>query len=298
MHRILRGLLLMVLMPLGALAAQEPPLSVQVLPRPTGSIAIGAQRVPVLSVRMTASCAAAVGVESLTVHHKGLGSARDIERLYALHRGIRRTRTAIFRTSDQTATLRFPSFTIGKCGTETMDIVADFRSDAAAASEHLFSIAGAQDVLTQSPVQVVVNPEGVPTVTRPVGESPGTVTADILENTSPMTYGNARNVARIRLTGDRAKDELVTAITFVNNGSARGADLQNFYLETSGHTILSPFVPSLDGDRVRIVLDPPLLIRRNESRLLYLRADIRASRRRTVQLRIESPGDVEAVPVR
>lgn len=281
-----------------AVAKEEATLAVQVLPRPSVSIPLGAQRVSVLNVRLTASCAQPVFLESLAIHHRGLGNPLDIERMYALHQGVRRTRPAFFRRSDQTATLRFPSFSIGACKTETLDILADFRTDAAAASEHLFSIVDALDVLTQPPVTVVVNPDGVAAVTRPVGESQGTVSAEILDFTAPLSYGNARSVARIRLTGDRTKDQRVTAITFVNDGTARGPDLQNFYLETSGHTILSPFIPSLDGDRIRIPLEPPLLIKRNESRLLYLRADIRASRRRTVKFLIQTPGDVEASPLR
>jgi hypothetical protein len=56
---------------------------------------------------------------------------------------------------------------------------------------------------------------------------------------------------------------------------------------------LSPTVETLTGDHVRLTFDPPLLIHRNEVRMINLLADIRASRRRTVQLLIQEPSDIE-----
>ena len=45
---------------------------------------------------------------------------------------------------------------------------------------------------------------------------------------------------------------------------------------------------------VRFVLSPPLILKKNQTRLLELKADVRASRSRTIQLIIEEPGDIEA----
>ena len=45
---------------------------------------------------------------------------------------------------------------------------------------------------------------------------------------------------------------------------------------------------------MRFVLSPPLILKKNQTRLLELKADVRASRSRTIQLIIEEPGDIEA----
>ena len=50
----------------------------------------------------------------------------------------------------------------------------------------------------------------------------------------------------------------------------------------------------LDTDRVRLSFDPPFLLRRNEERLVELRADVLASRRKTIRIVLEEESDVEA----
>lgn len=284
----------------GALAAGDPVLTVQAVTRPSTSVPVGAQSVTMLTVRLEASCARDITLWSLRLHHRGLGNAADIARVYARTGVQRRTRTVVFSAGDETtATLRFRQMKIRACTTESIDILADFSGAAAAGGEHALTLEAKGDVDADAPVRILVNPAGAITVTTPVGVPAGTVTAELLNVPTPLTYGAARTVARVRLRADTTRDgHAVTAITFVNDGTARGDDLQNFILESSGHTRLSATVPSLDADRVRVVLDPPLILRRNEVRLVQLLADIRASRRRTVRFLIQEPGDVEASPVR
>lgn len=291
-------ILLASLTPSGVLAAGAE-LTVQVVPRPTASVPIGAQRVTMLTVRFTATCERDVRVGGLTVHHKALGDFRDVERVYGMAAGKRQTRSAPMNGPEGRAALRwFRGLIVKACETVSMDIVADFSRTAAAAGEHALAIESREDVDADAPVRIVVNPAGAPSVTIPVGAVTGTVTAESLPPPGTLTYGAARTVVRLRLHADSREDQAVSAITFVNTGTARDTDLQNFLLETSGHTILSKTYPALEGDRIRIELNSPLVLRRNDTRLIQLLADIRASRRKTVSFVIQEPSDIEAGPLR
>ncbi len=273
-------------------------LTVQELSRPGGSVPLGAQRVPVLTLRMTASCASEVRVASVALQHRGLGNPQDIAGIYAFSNGVRRSRSVAPSGKKGIATLTLRGLAVPACGTVTLDILADVKSTASASGEHAFSLVWTGNVVTDPPIPVVLNLAGdAATRTIPVGNVIGTVTADSLPLPNTLTYGSTRTLARLRLTAKDA-DRQLTAITFFNDGSARDADLQNLFLETSGHTRLSPTVLTLQGDRIRIELQPPLVLRRNEVRLVQLLGDVRASRRKTVRLIIQEPSDIEAEAVR
>lgn len=271
-----------------------PLLTVQELSRPGGSVPLGAQRVPMLTLRMTASCATDVHVVSFVVQHRGMGNSGDISSLYALFKGVRRSRGAAPGGKNGIAIIKLRGVTVPACATASIEILGDLKSDAESSGEHAFSLVWAGNVSTEPPVPVVLNLAGEAAArTIPVGVAIGTVTADMLPLPNTLTYGSARTLARLRLKTEGI-DQQVTAITFINDGSARDADLQNLFLETSGHTRLSPTFPKLDGDRVRVALQPPFVIRRNEVRLVQLLGDVRARRRKTVRLLIQEPGDIEA----
>ncbi len=281
----------------GAAAAADDgnTLTVQALPRPSASVALGASRVPMLTVRLTASCTRDVSVASIAFRHKGLGNPRDIERIYAQKSGMRLTRSVPLTDKQGIGRLQFRGFAVKACATEAIDILADFSPSASAAGEHQLVIESDGDVVTDPPVRVLINPAGI-AVTVPVGQPAGLVSSELLPLPQALTYGSARTAARLRIRGDARNDLHLTSITFTNDGTALNDDVQNLFLETSGHTRLSATVPSLDGDSVRLVVDPPLLIRRNEVRLLQVRADIRASRRKTVILTVEEPSDIVTGP--
>jgi hypothetical protein len=57
---------------------------------------------------------------------------------------------------------------------------------------------------------------------------------------------------------------------------------------------VTPVLPSLEGDLAPFVFDPPLLLEHGNVYLIEVRADVRASRRRTIRLLVEEPEDVEA----
>jgi hypothetical protein len=219
-----------------------PGLTVQALSRPSGSIAIGAQRVPMLTVQMTAACVRDVRLSSLNVWHSGLGSPRDIERVYVSVNGIRKSRSLGLSGKEGTARLQLRGFTIPACTTVTFDVLADFSADAASSSQHSLQLRTPIDIVTDPPINVALNLGGAPAVAIPVGKTAATISVELLDLPQALTFGSTRTVARLRLRGDKQDDQLITAVTFTNNGSARDADLQNLFFSSTGHTRLSPTV--------------------------------------------------------
>ncbi len=279
---------------LPAVHAEAVPADVQVtVTSPSRSVAQGATRVTVLRLATVASCASPAMIDSITVRHKGLGARSDIEHVYAQVAGRRISPVAALQRSG-TATLRLRGFSIAACGFATIDIVTDFAEDAAVAGQHVFSVASG-DIVLHSPGRVTVEQQVQGLFSTAGGNN---MHADInvsnLELPVPLTYGERRVLARVRLEASGRREQDVHAVTFTNDGSARGTDLQNLYLQASNGTVLSERMPAMDGRTVTIRLTNPYALKSRDTVLWLLKGDVRASRRRTVRLRIEEPGDIEA----
>ncbi|HLD71589.1 MAG TPA: hypothetical protein VI873_03175 [Candidatus Peribacteraceae bacterium] len=254
------------------------------------TIARGAQRVPVLNLNMKASCDSAVSVESITVVHAGKGPESDILRIYALENGKRVSNTTTI-DSDQTATLRFRSFSIPACKTKSLTFAVDISPDAAGLTQHQFMIELLTDIMTDA--EVLGELDGLSSFTL-APNSFGTINVEYLDLPRIVRYGNARIISRIRLVADRRDDHTISAITFINEGSARDRDLQNLALVSSRGEVLSMIAPQLSGESVRLVFRNPLRLSKNDDVVLSVRANVMASRRKTIQLLVETPGDIES----
>lgn len=257
----------------------------------SGSVPRGAQRVPFLSLAMTAGCDADVDVREVTVVHDGLGESADLLRVYATDGKRRLTRSRSIDASDRTATLRFfPELTVKACASKTIIIAADIAPDAAAAGEHTLSVELGTDVAVRLSV-----PEVAPVATvRP--KSVGAVAVTFLDLLQPLRFGNSRTLARFRLEADGAADQEIHAITFTNDGKATDDDLRTLRVQNRRRETLTQTAASMDGDRVRLTFDPPLRLDRNDEILLELKGDVRASNRRTVRFTLEEASDLEALP--
>jgi len=273
-------------------AAAAPTLSVTVAVPVRQSVPQGAQRVPILTLLLAAPCGADRTVSSLTLRHAGLGAASDILRVYAMDGLKRISRTRSVPQRDPLV-LRLSSVVVPSCGERTVSLFADFSRTAASGGEHRFSLtavdAGGDATITEAPASATMPALNV----TPHAGQPS-VTAEMKPVLTSVSYGADRIVARLLLTGGKTADQRILAVTFTNDGSARNTDLRNLYLETASRTRLSIAAPQMDGKTVRLTLDPPLALGRNEVKLLQLRADVRASRTRTIQWTVEEPSDVEA----
>ena len=273
-------------------AATAPALSVTILPLPAASaIPQGAQRVAVLNLRLQASCTAPVTISSLSITHSGLGAASDILRIYAFDGTIRRSRSVSVSSKDA-MTLRLQNVTVPVCGTVTLIVDADFSRTAQSGGEHRFDLK-ALDANATVTIGHIGASRSSQSVTPSANQA--TVTAEFRPVITDVSYGADKIVARLILTGGKDADQRVLSVTFTNDGSARNADLQNLYLETNGHARLTPSVAHMDGRTVTLMFDPPLLLSRNQSIFVQLRADVRASRTHTIQWLIEEPSDIQAI---
>lgn len=257
----------------------------------SSSIPLGAQRVPMQTLTLEASCDADVAVSSLTVTHSGLGASADIERVYAME-GVRRvSRTATLTNVPAKATLRMGSFVIPKCGKRTVTVVADFSPDASAQSEHRVGILSPADIdANGAAVSGSVGTDKGSARVAPVPQ--GTIEVEYLPALTSTTYGAGRTLLRMRLTA-RDEDQLVYSVTLTNQGKARDNDLRNLSLNTRDGK-LTDAAASMTGDAVTLTFDPPLRLDRGEDILMLLKGDVRASRKRTIDFEVEEPGDITA----
>jgi len=264
-------------------------LTVNVSPSQTSSVPLGAQRVPMQTLVLTASCTADVSVSTVTVTHSGLGASSDIERVYAMEGNRRVSRTASLTNNPATATLRFGAFVIPKCQHRTVTVVADISPDAASQSEHAIGVRTASDIKADTSDIALTTGRTVPGA-RIAPVSRGDIDVEYLPVLTSTTYGTNRTLLRMRLAA-RGEDQVVRSITLTNEGKARNTDLQRLSLGTRDGA-LTNVLPSLSGDLATFTFDPPLRLGRGEDILLFLTGDVRASRKKTIRFVVEEEGDI------
>lgn len=262
----------------------------------TGSVPKGAQRVALLRIDVSASCAGAGSVRELTLLHEGLGDASAIDRVYVTDGQKRLTRARAIDGSDGTVRLRFiPALTVAACTSRSLTVAADFSGDASASGEHRLSIELQTDVISDDAlVTVTANDGAAPAVVRP--KNVGTVTATVEGTNKPLRYGADRTLARIRVEADGEADQEIRSMMLTNRGKATDDDLRNLRIQSRKGAVLTNVAASMDGDAVRLTFDPPFRLGRNDAASLELKGDVRAGKRRTVRFVLEEPSDTEAFP--
>ncbi len=295
MKRLFLGCAFVSLLSLPAFTfAQSGELTVQATAALSQTVPLGAQRVPMLTLSLKNDCSAAATVRSLQVKHGGRGDSADLSRVYVFQEGKRISRSTSFSSSTQLANLRFTPVTLAPCGQATLTILADISQDAAFTGEHRLSLERVEAEGATVTIQTSAQSQNVNTAPQNVGG----VTAEFLELPRTLRYGANRVVARMRLTADNERDQQVLSLRLTNDGSARGGDLQNIHAETNAGKTLTPVMATLDGDAVTLMFEDPFIIGRNEEHLVIVKADVRASRKRTVRFIVEEEADIVAEPYR
>lgn len=269
-------------------------LTVTIVEALGGAVARGAQRVPMLTAAFTASCDADISIDSIVLQRKGLGTRTDIVAVYAMQGTKRMSDARTFASRDENVRLRFTDFSIPACNGAEVSFFADFSADASPAGEHRFEVQGAKDIESSAHI-VQLRQNAKPQVRRTVGKSVGMISFEILPLLQTVRYGSSQVIARFRMTATSGDDHDLAAITLTNQGSARNGNVQNIFVQ-SGRYTLSSIVSQLEGDHVRLVFDPPVRLKRNDTRVFELRADVRAGRSKTLRFILEAPGDIEATP--
>ncbi len=287
-------ILSLLFLPVTSLAAiATPTITATVTVPPAASVPQGAQRVGMLNVSLKASCAADITISSFIVSHSGLGDVHDLSRLYVFN-GLQRVSRGAVPSDYAPATLRLRSFTLKACQTTNLVVAADFSPTAAAGGEHRLSL---REIVASAPVTIILSTAKTPlTVTPHVGAS--TISAVFLPIHTSVLYGSNRTVARLRLTNDGSDTQDITSMTLTNDGSARDSDLQHLTLYSSASETISDTLATLDGSTARLWLTTPLRLEAHEERMIELHADVRASRRKTIDFILEEPSDIESQDVR
>lgn len=258
----------------------------------SGSVPRGAQRVPFVTLSLSAGCENDVTVDSITVTHRGLGDPSDIRAVYLADGSKRLTRAVRFSGANgMEANLRLKKFVIPACSATTISVMADINQTASPAGEHTITILSAEDIHTTAQKTTLSKNDAVTVETKPVKE--GVLTVRMLSVPSFVSYGNNAKTARFQISSDNKADHLLRSITLTNKGTARGYDLRANYLETSSGDRVSRLTQAMDGDTITMTFDPPYLLKKNADIVFVLRSDVRGSYK-TVQFALEEPSDLYA----
>lgn len=259
-----------------------------------GSIPPGAQRVPMLRVTIENSCEGSATIFGLELRRRGLGDRRDISAVHAVSEGSRISRSRPISRRNNQVSIPLRQYSVPACKTNVIYIYADFSRSASVAGQHAIELLNVESDATVSmrvqPAQSAV----LSTVGSPVGE----LSVEYLRLHRRIRYGDRRTVARFRIEADSESDHLLTKITLTNQGTARDDNLQNLYLVTGRNRKVSPVIPKLVGDTATLRFDPPLALKRNQSRTFSLMSDVRSGIRRSIQFTVEEPSDIQARPLR
>lgn len=270
-------------------------LTVEAQSAKTASVPPGSQRVEMLRLRLTADCSGNVTMTNIRLQRRGLGFNEDIESVYAVHRGSRISRAMSVSNRDGTVDLNIRGFTLPACEGEDVIILADVSPDASIASEHRFELLGID--ANGSTVRIDKRIGDFTRVLNTAGPAVGRVSVDYLTVNQRVRFGSRQVVQRFTLEADAESDQRINAITFTNRGSASDDDLQNLFVDFRNRPVTT-IVPSMNEDSVRLVFDPPFTLPSGSTLKFLLRADVRASRSRTIRFVVEEEADIEARPLR
>lgn len=257
----------------------------------------GAIGVVMASVDLTASCDDDVVISEMTVLHEGFGDTSDISGVYAAIDGARMTRKRSVDSQDQTADVRFTDpLTVDACQTVTVDLVADFASDADTSAEHNLAIelpsdfqSNAADVEGNFPIRG--NTFRVASVTS------GEVTLEY-RTISPDTteVGNTDQVVgKFEISANSVEDQTLYSITLEQNGTASDGDISNIRVQRTDGTVLTNTLDSFTSDYGTLVFDPPFTVLEGDSITLEVVADVVGGAGETVTLQLEETSDLFAV---
>jgi hypothetical protein len=270
-------------------------VTVRVEAMETSSIPRGAMRVPVFSMTLDVPCNTNVTLESIRLQHRGMGRIQDITAVYAMVDGVRVSRAVTPESSNGQVEVRFESHKLEPCATEEMMFVMDIASDADVGGSHAFIVTDSQNIhFTGAAVifnNATISPRSI------ASQNQGSVTFTSLPLLLQPRYGDDRTVARFRIEAS-GLHQVMTEITLINSGSANADDLQNLVLVDSRGQKISDIVSQLAGRSARFILKKPLYLEQGKQQILMVKANIRASRRRTIALGLHEQSDLHVQPAR
>ncbi len=256
-----------------------------------GSLPKGATNVPVLFLRLSASCDADIQVSSLTVLDRGLGASNDIRSLSLTEDAKRIGRSKSLDSSTHSAHFTLPSsFTIKRCTERARMLTATIERDALTSGERGVQLT----TLTSSAKQMTFSEEDGESsslIIRP--KTAGQIRVQFLSTRERLSYGRRDTVARIQMSADAVSDHIIDSILLTNEEDARDANVENLALDTRTGQPLTLYKKSMKGREVLLHFDPPFVLERSQTVVLLLKADMKSSSRK-VRFIIKEEGDIKA----
>lgn len=262
-----------------------------------GSVPLGATRVHMATLNLSASCGSDITVQSIELGHVGLGLASDMSAVY-LADGFRRiSRAGRFNERSRTAVLRTPSLNIPSCGAVRLSVLADYSPTATVASEHGITIVHSEDVQsTAKSVTLTFGDTAERVVTTP--DKVGNITVTFLPNSNIVRYGRNETAARIQFSADSKTDHLLKSITLTNVEGARDMDLVDLRLETRSGQVLTNTAARMRGKTVTLDFSPSFVLQRSQTMVFLLKATGNASIRKKVQFGLQEVSDLQTAVYR
>lgn len=256
------------------------------------SVALGATRVPLLSVTLSASCEADVRVSEIELHHTGLGSASDLEGVYFSDDVRRLSRVTSF-DGDGNARVRLTDMLIPKCGVQRMTAMVNISKNASAGGEHGLVIERATALQTTAKtVRLEVSQQ--PMTVKATPKQSSTISVNFLSVPGRLRYGRVETVARLQLSADAKSDHLLKSITLTNQETARDMQLIRFFIESSKGGQISLVAHRMQAKKVTLIFEPSFVLRRSRTVVLNVKAEVRVSNGAKVRFTLEEPSDLEA----
>jgi len=272
-------------------------LSVVATPIEVGTVALGAQRIPALSLTMHASCEAPVTISEVRLTHTGRGSPADIDGVF-LATDIRRVSRVTRFDSRGDAYVRFPRFTIPACGSVEATVLFNLSRTASVAGEHGVEITSALDIQSNAAAtDIQIFDETTATlVASPQTE--GALTVSFLPVHGRPRYGRESVVARVQISADGEGDHLLREITFTNEENARNYNLLDIRLTDARGTVLTRNLTRMDERIVHLYFEPTYVLERSQSKIFLLKGIPNASLSKKFRFILEEETDLYATPYR
>jgi hypothetical protein len=250
------------------------------------TLPLQSQGIAFLKVNVTGSGT----ISQLTIARKGAGQVDDFGDVYVYKNGIRLTAGRALSS----ATSKVSFINLGIAAPATFEVVADLTGTPNAGNVNYFAIEAASDVTANATIGGAFPLNGNPMGTS--GATAGTLTVDHTGSaTRDVTIGTiGAEISQFKLT-TATEGAYLSRVKLLNNGDADNDKVTNLVLKDNLGTTLATYASLTTAGYVDFVLSTPYYIKKGESQIFRVYADIGATKpARTIKLYPEITTDILA----
>lgn len=272
-------------------------LTVIAVPVEVGTVALGATRIPVLTLEVTASCESPIQIEEITLRHTGRGAASDIDGVYIGADYRRVSRSARIDTTGLVR-LRLQKTVVEACDALPLTVYMNLSREAAPAGEHGLRLESSSDISSTAKSVTLASDASTNATVVASPKSNGAITVRFLPVHGLLRYGRNETIARLQLSADSTGSHVLRSITLTNQENARDYDFLDLQLEDTRGAVLTRRQPHMDGRTVTLTFDPTYILEKGQTKVFLLKSKVHASARKKVRFTLEEEADLVASPYR